>query len=134
MRTVIFAAAIAIAAAVPPAFGGMCDRDAAFTREIFFRLFAVGLPGKHSEQSDSGREPHRRQCSTGISPNRDTTGPSARCCSTCRSLPTAPPGSGEARGPAFAKTEFATDSPVEGSGFELPARGAMNLVFARGSG
>jgi hypothetical protein len=24
-----------------------------------------------------------------------------------------------ARGPAFAKTEFATDSPLEGSGFEL---------------
>src|SRR6516164_714545 len=26
----------------------------------------------------------------------------------------------EARGPAFAKTEFATDSPLEGDGFELP--------------
>jgi len=25
---------------------------------------------------------------------------------------------GEARGPAFAKTEFATDSPLEGDGFE----------------
>jgi hypothetical protein len=26
--------------------------------------------------------------------------------------------------------EFAVDSPLEGNGFELPVRGAMNLVFA----
>jgi hypothetical protein len=26
----------------------------------------------------------------------------------------------EAGGPSFAKTEFATDSPLEGTGFELP--------------
>ena len=28
------------------------------------------------------------------------------------------------------KLKFAQDSPLEGSGFELPVRGAMNLVFA----
>ena len=28
----------------------------------------------------------------------------------------------EARGPAFGKTEFATDSPLEGDGFELLVR------------
>jgi IS5 family transposase len=31
-------------------------------------------------------------------------------------------GAQEARRPAFAKTEFATDSPLEGDGFELPVR------------
>ena len=32
-------------------------------------------------------------------------------------------GLAKAHGPAFAKTEFATDSPLEGTGFELPVRG-----------
>jgi len=36
----------------------------------------------------------------------------------------------EARGPAFTKTEFATDSPVEGTGFELPVRECDESGFA----
>jgi hypothetical protein len=38
---------------------------------------------------------------------------------------------GEARGPDFAKTEFATDSPLEGDGFELPVpRGSIASIPA----
>jgi hypothetical protein len=38
---------------------------------------------------------------------------------------------GEARGPAFTKTEFATDSPLEQAGFELSVPAAVRFVKTR---
>src|SRR6516162_5703167 len=72
------------------------------------------------------REPHRRHCGTEISPDRDTTGSSARCCWTCASLPTAPSGilPTLAENPGFSRNQGEirkeTDSLLEGDGFELP--------------
>src|SRR6516164_1449997 len=39
------------------------------------------------------------------------------------------PAAERSRGPAFAITEFATDSPLEGDGFELPVPRAMQARF-----
>jgi hypothetical protein len=70
-------------------------------------------------------EPHRRHCGTEISPDRDTTGSSARCCWTCASLPTAPSGilPTLAENPGFSRNQGEirkeTDCLLEGNGFEL---------------
>src|SRR6516164_2712303 len=40
-------------------------------------------------------------------------------------------GLAKAHGPVFTKTEFATDSPLEGTGFELPVRGRGQSLLCR---
>jgi Resolvase, N terminal domain len=83
------------------------------------------------------REPHRRQCGTGTSPDRDTTVPQRGVGGPRASLPTARPGWLPilAENPGFPGDEGEiwreTDCLLEGTGFELLVRGRCEGWLSR---
>ena len=94
-------------------------------RDPFYRIREDRAVRPNWRRRPHRPEPHRRHCATEISPDRDTTGSSARCCWTCASLPTAPSGilPTLAENLAFSRNQGEirkeTDCLLEGDGFEL---------------